>query len=69
MNSNNMETAIIGSTSETVDAFQHAYALDLGVVLSIGVSRLTRDISLKSRRIPHLDGFVIRRRDEEHVIG
>lgn len=68
MNPDDMQTAIVCSAREAMNALQDANTLDSSMVLAISVPRLTGDISFQPRRIPYFDCFIVRSRDEKHVV-
>lgn len=66
---NDVYAAVLGCTCKTMNSFQRANTFHLRVMLRIAVPRLARYVSLQSRRIPHLNSFIIRCGDEEHMVG
>ena len=68
MDFDDMQTTIFCSTREAVNTLQDANTFDSSVVLAIRVPRLAGDISFQPCRIPYFDRFIVRSRDEKHVI-
>lgn len=69
MDAYDVQTPVVGGTCKTVQSFEDAHTLHLRVMLAIRLAWFASNVPLQSRRIPHLQRLVVRRRNEEHVVG
>lgn len=64
-----MQTSVVRRAGEAVNSLEHAHTFHSCVMLPIRMPWFGGDVTLEPRRIPHLDGFIIRTRHEEKMVG
>lgn len=69
VNTNDVQASVVGRTRKTMNALEYAYALHPSMMLTVGMSRFTGNVSLQPCSIPNFYRLVVGRRHEEHVVG